>query len=319
MAPSTGTYQRGYMSKMTKHDKQMFQRRFCEKSLIKGSVAAMGHLAVLFGAIGTSYLVLMSKLTPVITCLAFCFCVLVIIRQQRALENIVHFGSHNNFTRQKRLNDFLTNLLAAWPMMQDVSRYRGFHQKHHVEYGSEKDPCRARLEQIGVPVAEIDANRKLFMTIVRWFPDYVVEYYREVRSSRKQTIFFLAWHLAIAICAALLVSIEFALFQAAIWLTCQLCLLPFLRSVAELSEHDYERGENIAETTFNNLRWLDHLLIHPAGDAWHALHHLYPSVSWWKQRQAHKFLLKHDPSYQAVISRTGLINREGSERSVLMA
>ncbi len=83
--------------------------------------------------------------------------------------------------------------------------------------------------------------------------------------------------------------------------------LPFLRSIAELSEHDYELGTSVAETTFNNLGLLDHLLIHPAGDAWHSLHHLHPTVSWWKQRQAHNFLLKHDSAYRKVINRDNLV------------
>lgn len=41
----------------------------------------------------------------------------------RGLEVLVHEGSHFNWTRRTRLNDFLTNMLAAIPMMSLVNRF----------------------------------------------------------------------------------------------------------------------------------------------------------------------------------------------------
>ena len=59
----------------------------------------------------------------------------------------------------------------------------------------------------------------------------------------------------------------------------------------------------MAETTFNNLSWLDLVLVHPAGDAWHALHHLFPTVSWWNQGAAHDYLMVHDSAYREGLHR----------------
>lgn len=300
-------YSRGYISGMTKSNKQKFQRTFCEKSVIKGGFMAGLHIATLLCLIGFSFWTFQTFGLGVGSLTLATICVLIVIRQQRALENIVHFGSHNNFARDRTANDIATNLFAAWPMLQDVKHYRVFHQTHHAEYGSEEDPCRTRLEQIGVPIASIKSNFHLFKTILRWFPQYVREYYREVRSSGVQILYFLMWHSTLGICSAFIISIQYAAYQFIVWIVAMAAILPFLRSVAELSEHDYERGGCIASTTYNNVGLLDHLLIHPAGDAWHALHHLYPTVSWWKQRAAHRFLLKHDKAYSEILSRRSLV------------
>jgi fatty acid desaturase len=228
-------------------------------------------------------------------------------RQMRGLENIVHFGSHNNFSRHKKTNDLLTNAFSAWPMLQDVRHYRAFHATHHGDYASEKDPCRIRLENIGANTKNITTNRQLLWLIAKWMPKYNQEFYREIQSNFKQVWIFALWHSCVALAITVLHSWNLALFMTSCWMLIMFFTLPFLRSIAELSEHDYELGTSVAETTFNNLGLLDHLLIHPAGDAWHSLHHLHPTVSWWKQRQAHNYLMKHDSAYRHVINRDQLV------------
>lgn len=45
-------------------------------------------------------------------------------RGLRGLENLVHDGSHFNWGRKPNwTNDFLTNLLAAWPVFSSVAVY----------------------------------------------------------------------------------------------------------------------------------------------------------------------------------------------------
>src|SRR5262249_52394917 len=47
---------------------------------------------------------------------------LAIARSQRGLENLLHDGSHYNWTRKnKQINDWLTDLLVAWPIFIRVS------------------------------------------------------------------------------------------------------------------------------------------------------------------------------------------------------
>ena len=225
----------------------------------------------------------------------------------RGLENIVHFGSHNNFYQDRSTNDLLTNVLAAWPMLQDVEQYRKFHALHHGDYGSHHDPCKERFEKIGAIGIEINSNTQLIRAIILWMPTYVREFYREVKSSHEQVLIFLFWHTSILCLMGIVVSLQFAVFAGAFWLIAMFGSLPFLRSIAEFSEHDYERGTTVRDTTFNNLGLLDHVLLDPAGDAWHALHHLHPTVPWWKQGAAHRYLMRHDAAYRVAEHRDSLI------------
>lgn len=296
-----------YKSELTRDQKQFFRERFSEKSLLKGLSWNLVYLLSIYAVIIMCFYVANTSSSYFwIFTVVFCS-VLFCTRQMRGLENIVHFGSHNNFSKNKKLNDRLTNVLAAWPMLQETVQYRMFHSIHHGAFASEKDPCRIRLENIGANTQKIKTNMQLLWLIAKWMPQYNREFYREISSDYEQLKVFGLWHLSIAIIISVLHSPQLALFVTFSWMLIMFFSLPFLRSIAEISEHDYELGESVAETTFNNLGLLDHLLIHPAGDAWHSLHHLHPTVSWWKQRQAHNYLMKHDGAYCKVINRDKLI------------
>jgi fatty acid desaturase len=296
-----------YRSQLTKQQKQYFRKKFSEKSLLKGLVWNWCYLGSIYATIIMCYYVANTSSSLIWTFIVVFCSVIFCTRQMRGLENIVHFGSHNNFSKNKKLNDFMTNQFAAWPMLQETVQYRVFHATHHGEYASHKDPCRIRLENIGANTQEIKTNTQLLWLIAKWMPQYTREFYREISSDYRQIKVFAIWHGLVAIIITLLHSPELALFVTFSWMLIMFFLLPFLRSVAEISEHDYELGESVAETTFNNLGLLDHLLIHPAGDAWHSLHHLHPTVSWWKQRQAHNYLMENDPAYRNVINRDKLL------------
>jgi len=296
-----------YKSNLTRQEKQIFRNRFSEKSILKGVLWNFLYLTSIYAALIVSFYTVNASSSFALIFITVFFSVLFCTRQMRGLENIVHFGSHNNFTRNRKLNDLLTNVLSAWPMLQDVDHYRAFHSTHHGEYASEKDPCRIRLEKIGANTEKIETNAQLLLLILKWMPQYEREFYLEIKSNSKQVIIFGLWHGMIALMITLVHSWQLAVFIVFCWGLLMFISLPFLRSIAELSEHDYERGTSVAETTFNNLGLLDHLLIHPAGDAWHSLHHLHPTVSWWNQGKAHRFLMKHDDAYSKVINRDKLI------------
>ena len=273
----------------------------------KGLMWTAVYLLSIYAAIASAYFLTGQSDLAGLNAATVIACVVVVARQMRALENIVHFGSHNNFSRNKKINDLATNLLAAWPVLQDVRQYREFHMAHHGDYGSHTDPCKARFESIGADSREVSTNYQLIKMIIRWMPSYVREFYREVKSDSGQLTIFLAWHGVTSAVIGLLISWHLAALTFVMWMFVLFGALPFLRSIAEFSEHDYERANSVCETTFNNLGLLDHILIHPAGDAWHALHHLHPTVSWWKQGAAHRYLMKHDGAYRQALHRDSLI------------
>jgi len=53
---------------------------------------------------------------PLLGILAYCPVAVLIARQLRGLENLVHEGAHWNWTRRRLLNDVLVDLMAAFPV-----------------------------------------------------------------------------------------------------------------------------------------------------------------------------------------------------------
>lgn len=130
---------------------------------------------------------------------------------------------------------------------------------------------------------------------------------------RRQLAFFVTWHFMATGILALAISPMVAVAITSVWMLSMFVILPVVRSIAEVGEHDYDRGTTEIETTFSNIGFWDHALFHPAGDAWHVLHHLYPTIPWWQQRQAHNFLISRDNAYRGALHRTSMI--EGTAAS----
>jgi fatty acid desaturase len=82
-------------------------------------------------------------------------------------------------SHHRRLNDFLTNLLAFWPLGLTVSGYRTLHFKHHKHTGTEDDPelghKRSRNPQWDLPAKPSRILKYAVLDIVGGsFPDYLI-------------------------------------------------------------------------------------------------------------------------------------------------
>lgn len=69
----------------------------------------------------------------------------VIATRQHALLMLFHDAVHGLLARDRRLNDFLINLLVGVPHLLPVESYRPLHLAHHRELGSAEDPERTLL------------------------------------------------------------------------------------------------------------------------------------------------------------------------------
>lgn len=309
MQESVRRYPRGYGHVMSRGDKAKFRRQFLRRSMITGAALTLIYLLSCILACWAIYFFMTTDLNPMLLLIGIPVMLLLIVRQQRALENVVHFGSHLNFSKNQRQNDFAVNILAAWPMLSDVRTYRLFHREHHGCFGSNSDPCKQRFQRMGLSEINLTSNTALVKAVMCWLPLYVREYYRDVGSRRTQLLYFLMWHMSCFTIIALAVSLSAAFVITGAWMAIMGIILPVVRSIAEISEHDYDLGRTEFGTTFSNIGFWDLLLWHPAGDAWHLLHHLYPTVPWWLQRQAHCFLMEHDASYRLGLHRTSMVEK----------
>jgi fatty acid desaturase len=100
--------------------------------------------------------------------------VFVIGTRQHALAVLAHDATHFHVSRSKRLNDFLANLLAAWPIGYSFSGYRRWHFEHHRTVGTDANPELVMYRMFGEKWSE-DANPLwLFLTDLLGFGAYEV-------------------------------------------------------------------------------------------------------------------------------------------------
>ena len=232
--------------------------------------------------------------------LSFFIFSIIIARQLRALENIVHFGSHYNITLRKNINDKIVNIFCAFPVMQEIQSYRSFHLRHHNKYGSEVDPCKIRFEEIGTFSSK--SLITYFFFIVTSLPMYFYNYYKQIGANFKLLSIYIAYNIALFILNYIVADVNFAILFLTIYNFSLFIVLPVVRSIAEYNEHDYQASNSLVGTTFNNLTYIDHLLFHPAGDAYHVVHHLFPAIPWWKQKEAHRYLIDNDEAYSHLVN-----------------
>lgn len=66
--------------------------------------------------------------------------VVVIGCRQQGLAVLMHEGVHRHFHREERTNDWIADLLCAWPVFTSTRAYRASHLQHHRLLHQERDP-----------------------------------------------------------------------------------------------------------------------------------------------------------------------------------
>lgn len=236
-----------------------------------------------------------------------------IARQMRALECLVHEGSHYNWIRRnKRLNDRLVNLLAGWPLLNDVAEYREGHLLHHNHFGSPRDTDLERHAELESHALDRTTWSGFLRGVAVRMPRYWTGWFKAIGTNPRVLAKAVCWHavvvtgLAVGVDAVWPVVTTWAVFWAATFAL----VLPVLRMIGELSEHVYgehalspgvtaagdaEAGRTLFDATVTNMGPIHRLLFHPFGDGYHLLHHLYPSVPGCWLGRLHRELMAADP------------------------
>ncbi len=244
---------------------------------------------------------------PLLTAVA----VVCIGARQHALTVIAHDAVHFRFARHHGLNDWLADLLAAWPVFVSVPAFRSVHGPHHRFVGQDGDGNRRawrthtadgqlRREwtypksKIGIVVTLL--RRTALLTGIMW----IIRGLLAPFVLRRPALELLARTTYYAIAAVALTTLdcwpEFLLF----W------LLPYCswHMVAQygrlICEHSgrigTQPGFELTRTTIPGP--LGRFLVLPRNIGYHLEHHWYPSVPWYNLPQLHE-ALREDPNFRA--------------------
>jgi len=194
-----------------------------------------------------------------------------------------HEAAHYNLARNRRLNDWLANLLIGSVVGQNIKNYRPIHFNHHRYLGTPDDPEHSYFNALSI--------RFLLETLTGIRPIKVMLSYREVTvkkqlSSRNQLwplILGMGLNGMIVICAWLSGCLALAL----AWASSSLIFFPFFSGLRQLLEHRCEKADRETDSSRISHEAVTRMFqsgligstLGGAGFSRHLLHHWDPQVS----------------------------------------
>ncbi len=227
-------------------------------------------------------------------------CIALIAGRMHGFGVLMHEGAHYRIFRDKRLNDWVTDIFAAWPILANVHGYRQNHLAHHQHTNTDKDPdwtaklgdgafafpkkaWQAAVQLLGYLVA-INSARDLVRMAPRAVSSRATRRYKLLRSG-----YYLAW-------AALFTVLGIWKGVLLYWIVPYATLLFLILHVRSVAEHfgsmDYEEELGSTRTVLPHL-W-ERLFFAPHNVNYHLEHHLYPGVPFYNLPKLHEALMQDE-------------------------
>lgn len=256
---------------------------------------ALSDHAVSFASIAAA-LLSYRQLPPLLAVLVHGSALLVTARCQRGLENLAHEGSHYNWTRRRRLNDFLADGLVALPVASRVKLYRSGHALHHRRFGTADDPDLQRYAALRLEELDRNSFWPFVLAVAQRLPAYTSSWWKSVGTAWHTAVGSVMWHSCLFVPMWIVLGSQASIFMWGTWMTAFCTVLPVLRLVAESNEHVYSEARTVFDATVTNLGICNRLIVHPHNDGFHTVHHLWPRVPHHQVANLHASLWALDPN-----------------------
>lgn len=231
--------------------------------------------------------------------LTYLLAVIVIGSRINGLGALMHDAAHYRGYANRRLNDFVGELLAL-PTTASMAGYRNSHFAHHRELNSDNDPDWQR--NLGLKEYEFPASPgSVILQTLQYLSGLKVatavggfHKNKETRDiaaavTRARLFFF----------AALLVSsiaLGFWKLLLLYWIVPLMTVFLAIRYIRSVAEHYAVEHENVLNESRTVLAPLWELwLIAPWGLNYHLDHHLFPGVPCFRLGELHRLLMTRDP------------------------
>ena len=224
--------------------------------------------------------------------------VLIIGSRIHALGIIMHDVSHHRFFHNKKLSDFIINVLFCYPSFISVKDYRDNHLSHHKNLNTEDDPDwteKVDKKEYQTPITKISFLKKClsYLLFYQGIKDMVwilkrMKKQEKSSSSNKKGVF--VYHFILFLALTITGGwLYYLLFWIVPFITTFL-MFQYIRSFAEhFGEMDREHNLNSSRTVIPT--YFEKLLISPYNVNFHIEHHLYPAVPYYNLSKLSKLLL----------------------------
>ncbi|MGH7925649.1 MAG: fatty acid desaturase family protein [Candidatus Binatus sp.] len=227
----------------------------------------------------------------------YIFAVAFIGARQHALLVLMHDGVHYRLLRNRRLNDWMSEVILAWPHLVTARQYRKNHFAHHRYLNTQQDPdlIRRKGDPAWVfPQAAPSLAKMLFRDATGLNAPAMLKLAAAVASADSVPKGFLALRygfyaasLGVIIYAGALEG--FALYWVVPMFT-WLVLIMRIRSIAE--HHAIEEPDGTYPLTRTvQASWFERIFLAPKNVNYHIEHHFFPSVPFYRLPKLHAILL----------------------------
>jgi fatty acid desaturase len=272
-------------------------------------------LLVNYGLIAAS----MALVAYVPSALTVILALVVIGTRQLGFAVVMHESAHHTLFRSRRLNDFVGNWLAAYPIYLSADMYRAHHLEHHAKTWTDGDPDLSLAERF--PVSKASMARKVARDLlgITGLKQLLGTTYLVVKVVRGEEVEAGTLPLRLERRAAIrmvvgtiitnliLLTILWALghpmlylLWAGAWLTTNK-LVARIRSIAEHAVIP-DPTDPMGQTRTVRASWLERLLIAPNRVQYHLEHHLLMTVPHYNLPKFHAMLRERDLLEDACIA-----------------
>jgi len=251
---------------------------------------------------------------------AYILAVMVIGSRQHAMLILMHEAVHFRLFKSKRLNEFVGDVLLAWPCLVSMRSFSRNHLAHHQHLNTTEDPDIVRKQPDPEWRFPMPRSRLTWM-ILKQFTGlgfvYLVQVFRSLDKDAPDegTAYKVArYGFYLAALGIIIYAGVFKLFVM-YWVFPFLTWLMFIFRIRTMSEHPkVERTSAYSTSLEYKLGLVERMLVTPKFAFYHMEHHSYPSVPFYRLPQLHRALKANDRFRRALrpISYAGLV-RECSE------
>ncbi len=240
--------------------------------------------------------------------------------KQLACAILMHDASHKAVLSDSKLNDIVGQYLGAYPIMQNLKNYRGYHMSHHLNTGLDDDPD--LLLTRGYPTTRNSMIRKFlrdltaitgikvfvaFMMMNLGFLEYSLggEVVKVSQKGRPMRDYFRSIYKNLAgpiIANLIMFGVLYLLGNAwlyLLWVVAYFTTFQFVLRVRSMAEHsvveDSKDPYKNTRTTYAN--FIEKMLFAPYHVNYHAEHHMLMGIPSYNLPKMHQ-LLKEKGYYQ---------------------
>ena len=231
----------------------------------------------------------------------------VIGARQLGMAVVMHEAAHRTLFADRRLNDWVGNWLAAYPVWAEVGPYRAYHLVHHAKTGTTQDPDLGLATPF--PITRESFGRKVWRDLsgqTGWKQAKAV-FRRDVGWSgrpNQRTMGMnrgdqpdVGWHKLVPVAVT---NLELLAVLAAaghawlylLWVVAWLTTYRLVTRIRAIAEHGMvpDHLDPLRNTRTTRASWWERLLVAPNFVNYHLEHHLLMTVPAYNLRRFHRLL-----------------------------